>query len=521
MNWLSGIRQAGEWASGSARTRQAAIVVLLGAGVIAAVGLHLAFLTRTPVVFIDEPWYANAAWNWLTTGQNFDPMHSPARPAIPWAYGATAPWALSFALLGLGFAQARLVAWLSGGLLLLATLWVGRRSYGTIVGLLGALFLAVSVPYLHSGHYARPDVVLAALVMAAFGAVLTALETERWWLHAAAGLLIGIGVDVHLNGGVMAIGLAAVYAVAYGRQVLRRPGPWLFGGTAALAFAGLEVPRRLTLGADAVRGVSVALTQSHRPPILDLSLMNLLRSVDNEIGRYHFYENSLDLALIAAALVLLLARRSKADRMLLAFVGTAFAGFVLFVGNKAADMYAILFYPLFMLVVAEALVSLVRASRAHLPGRLFAVALIALFLFNGALHTARPMGENRGYDYEAITDRIQAVTPEGSHVMGMPHWWLGLADYDYTSALSLGIYHLLDGYSVEEGLAAARPDILVVDSALRGLLVEEGYYSDEGFGYYYLPRQEFEGFLAQRGEKLLEFTDPWHGRFEIYGIDWD
>ncbi len=97
------------------------------------------------------------------------------------------------------------MAWLFGGLLLLATFWVGRRSYGTIVGLLGTLFLVPRVPYLQSGHYARLDVVLAALVMAAFGGVWTALEKERWSLHAAAGLVTGIGADVHLNMGVTTI----------------------------------------------------------------------------------------------------------------------------------------------------------------------------------------------------------------------------------------------------------------------------------------------------------------------------
>jgi hypothetical protein len=33
-----------------------------------------------------------------------------------------------------------------------------------------------------------------------------------------------------------------------------------------------------------------------------------------------------------------------------------------------------------------------------------------------------------------------------------------------------------------------------------------------GFELYKLPRKEFQDFLAQHGEKLLEFRDPWHGK---------
>jgi len=60
------------------------------------------------------------------------------------------------------------------------------------------------------------------------------------------------------------------------------------------------------------------------------------------------------------------------------------------------------------------------------------------------------------------------------------------------------------------------------DSGLRGLLVDEGYFPPgPGFEIYNLPRKEFNDFLAQQGEKLLEFMGPWHGRFEIYAIRWE
>lgn len=262
------------------------------------------------------------------------------------------------------------------------------------------------------------------------------------------------------------------------------------------------------------------LAGTHKLPLLTLSPVILVKSALHEIGRYHFYGNNLDFALIGASFLYLVVRRSQADRRLLAFVGTAFFGFVLFVGNKH-DVYAILFYPFFLLMVAEVLVSLLRAGQGFAPQRVFAGGLLVLLLFNSAVHFARPVLASRDYDYYAITDQIKRVVPAGARVMGLPTWWLGLADYDYRSSLGLTYYHFHNGFSLTEGLEAIRPDIVIADSDQRGLLVDEGYFpAGPGFEMFKLPRQEFEEFLAERGEKVLESWDRWHGRFEVYLIAW-
>lgn len=484
---------------------------------VVVLGLFFSYLslTKYPPVFIDEPWYANAAWNWLTSGNNFDPAHWPARPPALWA------WVVSFALLGLGLFQARLVSWLFGSLLLLAVTWVGRKSYTTIVGLLAALLIALSWPFATASHYARPDIVLAALVMAALGVVLSALEKERWWLHLIAGLLIGSGADVHLNGAVMGIGLALLYPSAYGRKVLRKPGTWLFVIGAVLAFTSLGAPRLLTSQPDAVGVLERAASQIYKPLVMDFSLMNLLRSVLDEFRRYQFFENSLDLALIGAAVVFLLVRRSRVDRMLLTFVGTALVGFVLFVGYKTS-LYAILFYPFFMLMVAEVAVSLLRRGSNGTMQRVFVGGLLLMFLFVRVWRTQAAVSGSGDYNYYAITERMRAVIPQDARVVGTPNWWLGLSEYDYVSSLGLTFYRENSGYSLTQAMETMHPDILIVDNWQRRLLRNEGDPALEGMlEFYKLPRQEFEDFLALRGEKLLTFADPWHGAFEIYAIDWE
>lgn len=502
------------------------LLVLIGFAVVLVMLTHLFSLTSFPPVFIDEPWIANAAWNWLQTGIHFDAMHSGTldqfgyewvrRPFI-----GDGLWSVTFSILGLGLLQARLVSWIFGILLLGVLVSVGRRSYGWMTGLLAAFLLSLSLPFLVASHYARLDIVLAAIVMAAYLFALKALDEDRWWAHFLAGLLLGLSLDIHQNGLIFAIGLAALYLSTYRLRFLRKRGSWLcaLGGLVGVAYYLIV---HILPNPDAYFDLySFHMTGVQKPPVMALSLRSLLASACGEFGRYDFFTNNLTLALVGASIAYLLARHSKSDRRLLVFVGTTLAGFVLFVGNKTS-LYAILFYPFFMLMIAEAFVSLMREGQRPNRGRVFAGGLLALFLFSSAWHYVSPLQQSQKYDYYAITDRIEGMIPLGARVMGLPNWWLGLAGYDYRSSLNLTFRHIYSGQSLHEALAADRPGILIVDRDLRALLVAEGAPPLEGAREYYkLPRQEFESFLAQRGEKLLEFTDSWHGDFEIYAIHWE
>jgi hypothetical protein len=229
----------------------------------------------------------------------------------------------------------------------------------------------------------------------------------------------------------------------------------------------------------------------------------------------------LDFALIGASIVYLAVRRSRYDRLLLSFIAAVFAGFVLLIGNKH-DIYAILLYPFFMLLVAEAIVSLIRGQKGFDKQRLFVGTLLVLFLMSSGVHFVRSTLNDRNYDYYAIIEKIEPYIPSDARIMGLPDWWLGFSEYDYRSSLNLTYYHFLNGYSLTEGLEEIRPDILILDEDLQVLLVDEdAYKTNAGFEIYQLPRQEFEDFLAARGEKVLGFWDPWHGWFDIYAIHWD
>jgi 4-amino-4-deoxy-L-arabinose transferase-like glycosyltransferase len=500
------------------------LIVVIFIAIALVMLFHLISLTTTPVVFIDEGWLGNASWNLLRTGINFEPMHSGTLDQFgsEWIYRpliAQLPWSLSYALFGVGFMQSRIVSWFFGGLLLLTTFEVGRRWFGRMTGAVAALILSLSLPFLDASHMSRQDVVVAFVVTGVVILLTIALKEDKWWAHFFAGLILTLSADIHLNGLMFAPGVAVVYLWVYGRSFFRRRGTWLIAAGGALGLF-YYVAVHILPNPDVyfkLYAFDAAVARIQNLPIQEFNLRTVASAIRGEISRYHFYDNNLDFGLIGASIAYLISRRSWSDRFLLIFVGMAFLSFTMFVYHKD-ELYSILFYPFFMLAAAEAIVTLARKASATPKLNVFIVVLFIMLIANDVEHFARRYSENAGYDYNAITEQINSVVPEGARVMGMPQWWLGLTDTDYRSNLNIIFYNYHNNYTLTQALEAIRPDILIMDPWQRDWLVDDDHIT---VGYPGLPRQEFEDFLAQRGEKVLEFTDPWHGLFEIYAIDWD
>ena len=485
---------------------------------------HLATLTQHPRVFIDESWLANSSWMWLTTGVNYDSMHHEVfrQFGYEWIlrfFLGQAPYALSYSLFGLGLFQTRLVAWVFGGVLLFLTAAAGRRLYDLNTGLLAALLLALSLPFLQASRF-RQDIILTAVVMLALWLALWAFRRERaWWAHLLAGFLVGVGMDVHQSAFMFAPALAALYLAHYGRKLLVRRGTWLAGVGGAVGvgvWAAVHIlpnPETYsTLMAFYFSGGADA-----EMPIVNPA--TLFESAVREFGRYGFRQNPLDLALIAAGGALLLGRRLAADRLLLTFAGAAFVSFILFNGNKT-NLYAIHLYPLFMLIVAQLFVTVFRRFSSART-RQAAVALVAAsFVVYSGLRVVSAVRSTAGYDYYAVTNQLRSAIPSDARVMAMPLWWLGLADYDFSSSLNLAYYRFYNGYNTAEALAIIRPDYVVLDEVQSVVLVNEGETLPQGLNAYRVSRAGFMQTLAERGELVLTFSDPHHGSFQLHALRW-
>jgi 4-amino-4-deoxy-L-arabinose transferase-like glycosyltransferase len=485
-----------------------------------------------PPVHVDEPWNADRAWNRLKTGDNYSTMDVgpfPSGKGIGTAPIASGVLMWSFRFFGLGLFQTRLPALVFGAFLLLGTYFAGKQLYNPHTGLLALLLLGLSWPFLEGSHWGRPDIVVAAFVMAAFTFAVWGMRSEKPLPNLVAGILIALSVAVHPNGALFVAVLGIVYLARYGRRFFRRWEFWAFvvgcllgsiypGGLMAfarnvLAFALPPAPGGTAAISD--------LGTTHAPPLAELNPLVLIASLMGEISRYRFYDQGLDMALIGASLIFLVVRRSRSDRLLLVFLTSALLLFALLIYNKE-DYYAILFYPFLLLAMAEAFVSLLRSVEGARAQRVFVASILVLFLLSSLIHFAAPVLGSFNYDYYAVTDRIRTVIPPGARVLGRPTYWLGLSDYDYRSSFSLGYYDLDSDFDLTQVLEEVHPDVLIVDDRWQYHLVDEDD-PPRGPGLYRFfryPRQEFEDFVAQRGEKLLEFTDPWHGLLEVYAIHW-
>jgi 4-amino-4-deoxy-L-arabinose transferase-like glycosyltransferase len=495
--------------------------LLIGA-IIAVIVIHFALLTVYPSVFIDEGWIANTSWSWLQTGVNFDLIHAGVLDQFGYEWVTDnflgqLPYVLVYQLLGVGLFQTRLVAWIFSLVLLYATVQVGRYLYHLNVGLLAALLLALSNPFLESSRL-RQDIVLAAMIMISFWLALYALRHNKLWAHFLSGLLLGLGFDVHQTSIIFIPALASLYLLTYGWRLILKPGTWLVGIGGAVGLGYYVITHILPSYEVYSRLMSFYFTSGAEAqiPITNPSL--ILESAVRELARYRFRNDPVSLGMIVLGGLILLLRRTKADLLLIVYTGVAFTSFILLSNNKT-PLYAINLYPFFMLLVAAGFVALAQMSQPRYLARLAAAALV-LFMGYNIVQVAGHINGNIGYNYQAITDQIREVIPPDQRVLGMPTWWLGMTEYDYRSSLSIPYYRFFNDYNVQQALEAIRPDYIIVDSTQQVVLVDPGQILPQGMNSFSVPRAEFQEFLQTQGELVLEFTDPWHGNFQIYRVNW-
>ncbi len=496
---------------------------LLIISIIVIMGVHFLSLTTYPPAFIDEGWLANTSWDWLNTGIAFDRIHAGVLDQYghEWVtenFLGQLPFLIAYRFLGLGLWQTRFVAWLFGCILLFATVQVGRRLYSLNTGLFAALVLSLSVSFLESSRI-RQDIILATMIMVAFWLALYALKEDRPWAHFLAGFIVAVGFDVQQTAIVFIPPLAVLYVAAYGKQILSKRGTWIVGIGGALGLAYYVVTHMLPNYEVYSKLMSFYFVSDAEARIPITNPEILIESAVRELARYRFRNNPFDFVMIVLGGLFLLRRCSKSDQLLLIFTAGAFTSSILLSSNKT-NLYAINTYPFFTLITASGFLGAFQRGQSK-PIRLIAAVLMALFVSYGVIQLSVRLYMNRDYNYYAITNRIREVIPGDKRVMGMPTWWFGFTDYDYRSSLSMPYFRFFNDYNIQEALETIHPDYIIVDSTQLVTMVEEGQKLAQGMNVYSVPRQEFETFIESRGELVLEFSDPRHGAFLIYRVNWE
>jgi 4-amino-4-deoxy-L-arabinose transferase-like glycosyltransferase len=208
-------------------------------------------------------------------------------------------------------------------------------------------------------------------------------------------------------------------------------------------------------------------------------------------------------------------------RILISVLATLSSLFALLLSFKTFSYLATL-WPLFALAMAAGFSHVWQAETTY---RWWRLALLFLFLlamtegihFNARLHTV----VQQMTPYQSFTQAVVAKLPPESRVMGLQHYWLGLAGncQNYRSILAPIFWtdprYVPEPISFAEAVEVVSPQIVLLDQIMLDFLAET---SAPDHPWHRLG-QEIKAYLAQRqAQRIGQVDDPTYGRMQIYQL---
>ena len=499
------------------------------------VGFGLRDIGRAPKVYEDEAWIAAPGYTFVTTGvfgtQLDRGFYGTERhcygfmPLFPIAVGAC------LRVFGLGLAQARLVPLATATGVLLLTHRIGSRLLSpwhgvTAVALLVLAPVASPVAHLGSGipladlaRLVRYDIPVPFFGLAALLVLVPVFTTGREPAPGrlfGAGLLTGLAALSHVYGIFWLPALLFALVTARGRRVLRVA---LLPSIAGFLLASL--PWLLFAAGGWHDFLGQNRNAADRFDLLDPGFY--LENLRGEISRYGLVLKAMAFPRLspwlfvvsAAAGAFVLFRRGP--RALLAVSGVLALAFALLLRSKNV-LYLATLWPLLALIAAAGLGAVWDVLPRFGRGLLFLVCLAAAA--EGVRERERTAAEARGTTpYADFTRRLSAAIPDGGRVVGMQHYWFGLAG-KFPDYATVPLHRTLARFteqpvSFAEAVDGLAPDVFVVDQVLRDFFRDN---DDPGAEFHGLAA-DVQRWVAERGRSIAVLEDPTYGRVEVYAID--
>lgn len=519
----------------------------LAACVLLYLAISLRHLDTIPVVHEDEPWQASTSWKLATEGvfgtdlfagfsgmerryYGFMPLHPLLQAAV-------------FRVAGLGLWQARLETVLLGLATLVLTYGLGRRLFGARVGLLAVVLLLTArttalsashvtgVLFLDVARVARYDMAVPVFGLAALHAYLTALrrEARRWYV--AAGALTGLAGLAHLYGlfwlpalGVLALwdGRGQPLPRTLGRAGMMAAGcalPWLPYG--AFVLADLPSWRGQTRGyAERFELLSLGWYAENvrREP---LRYAPGLAASWHSLGRVGLWTALTGLPLALGAL---LRRGLSGDGAARALVvpGLLFPALFALLLHLKLSNYLVAIAPVWALVGAWGGLRLwdrlaLPAAGGRLVGRAALALLLAAVLVEGSARVAAlERAAATATAYDDLIARVRGAIPQGSRVLGLHTFWLGLESFDYRSFLVPVFWshpaHAEKPLTFGEGVELIAPDVVLIDPQMRAFFGGPEHGGRRAGA-------ELQAWLQRHDAVLIErIDDPTYGLIELYRV---
>jgi 4-amino-4-deoxy-L-arabinose transferase-like glycosyltransferase len=510
--WLAGLLS---------RTWPLLMVVLVAAAL-----LNGLTLLQYPATFVDEGWNASRSLALLQTGRQFAGVDSGIYKQFEgywtyWPWLGTAIHAAAIQLLGLSLSTMREVSLVFGLALLAVVFQIGAVLHNRRTGLTAAALLAVSMQFMYSSHMARHDIIVATMC---YGAIALQISESRFtatgrralpFRSLLAGLLVGLSLDVHLNGFIFIPTVGVLYLMDSGRTFLKSKPLWAFIvglAGAVLYYAAMHILPYPQSVAE-IAGLSnfagrAPVFFSADPAVWFNALTGTLGHLDPRI-----------LPVIALATVALIRRGSASDRRLLVLFATVVAVYAVVTSFKTFH-YAILIAPAAALLVG-ALFDII--SRRPLRGSLWSFGETALAVGIVAVVVSLNIvtvwsASNSGYDRTA--DKIVQTIPDGASIIGAPTYWFARPYQPYLNWEQLDVYRgYYPGSSMEDAFDYYRPDYVIVDGFVEYFLAgNPGNSVDrQRSGTLLLDLQQL---LGERAVLVGQVETEPYGTVRIYKMAW-
>ena len=433
----------------------------------------------------DEAWYTQSAWSFVTNGTFALPMFSDLagfdRDDVVFGRVYLLLMAVAYWFGGPNVEAVQMVSFVSGLVALAAVFGIGTELWDWRTGVIAALLLGVAPNFLSQSHIARPEMMLVAFWTVAFYLVLSGDRIGSRLRLLAGGLIVGLSVDVHLNGAGFALGLLGVLLVR--RSSRRAFASFCLGLAVAFVWwVWVHVLSDPTLFREQLDAFTTA-----DPPFVEL----LSRPIDIfvlEAARYVLVQPpaSVVLAWVAMLAVIVLLRHHRDSSLvsLLTLFAIVFA-FMALVTPHRVHLYAVLLWPVFALLVARLLVVSARPIALGLGSAIVLASLLSI----GA-STWQGLQE----DYHSYVSRISAQIPPDATVQGDPLLWYGFTEQPFIAA---PYFVLTDSYAEEvrrQGI-----DFVILDYPTSGSCPACPYAT------------ELVDFLSEHAELVATIDDPYLG----------
>jgi 4-amino-4-deoxy-L-arabinose transferase-like glycosyltransferase len=409
----------------------------------------------------------------------------------------------SFKLFGTNLYAAKLPYLFAGLAGILLTYLLGCELAGAALGLLAAIFLATDNFYLLAARTARPEELVVAFALATVLLFLYAQRRQSVALALLAGVMAGLGGEVHPNAYAAATSAGLIAFAEFRWSIIRRARPWAFLAGIAIAV----IPYVMWATSNPIRKAEFINCYVHGEgfPLSDIPRLEFSRYWDL-LGmtstrlkvlpfplplRLHVF-----LALFAAFFLVWRFWRPMFWKLSGLIFPVLF--WWAFIRNQSAR-YAATAAPYFALLLAAALIAV---WRNRPEWRRMALVASTLLLAAQIVSNYGLLYMFRKADYAGVTRGLRAVIPVGAPVYGALTFWMALNDHEYYAWNRAPL-----NYAVEHG---AR--YLILND--RVLLNGSGYGSDDWADV----RNTAAAFVKGHATLVARVPNAFYGDLEIYRV---